>query len=442
MCYAIPGRVENLEGKIAIIDYFGEQKKAYNEIDKLKIGDYVYAQGGYVIERLSKEKALSTLQVWKETFFELQEKDLLLSKMQFENKNLDKRLLRILDKVSQNLSVSQEDYLDLLKRNNPNELNLIYKTANFIRHKNFGNACCVHGIIELSNQCARNCQYCGISVYNENLVRYKMLEEEILETAEMAIKTYGFKALVLQSGQDAYSVDELFKIIKKIKEKFAVLIFISVGEIGKPGLEKLYEAGARGVLLRFETSNSILFEKMHPGYKLETRVQELKNAYKMGYLILTGGLIGLPGQTEEDILNDIFLAKSLNAEMFSFGPFVPHPKTPLGKAISPTSQFMMKVLAVARFIDQDMAKILITTAFETIDKTAREEGLLSGANSVMLNVTPKEYKEQYTIYPNRAYLNKPVLEQIQETISLLQNIGRSPTDLGLGESSYDIEALK
>ena len=442
MCYAIPGRVDSIDDKVAVIDYFGEKKKAYNEIDELKLGDYVYAQGGYIIERLPKEEALSTLQVWKETFFELQEKDLLLSKIQFENKKLDKKLLRILDKVSQNLSVSQEDYLYLLKRDDSEELNLIYKTANFIRHKNFGNACCVHGIIELSNQCTRNCQYCGISTYNENLVRYKMSEEEILATAEMAIKTYGFKALVLQSGQDAYSVDELFEIIKKIKEKFAVLIFISVGEIRKSGLEKLYEAGARGILLRFETSNPILFEKMHPGYKLEMRIQELKDAYKIGYLILTGGLIGVPGQTEVDILNDIFLAKSLNSEMFSFGPLVPHPETPLKDFNSPSSDFVMKVLSVARFIDQDLAKILITTSFETIDKTARKQGLLSGANSVMLNVTPKKYKAQYTIYPHRAYIDDPLELQIKETINLLQNIGRSPTDLGLGESSYNIDILK
>ncbi len=439
MCYAIPGKVEDIKNKIAYIDYFGEKKTAYNEIDDLKIGDYIYAQGGFVIETIPAEKAKSILTVWKETFFELQERDLTLSKLSVENKNLDKKVLNILDRVSQELPVKKEEYLYLLNRVNKEELNLIYKTANFIRHKSFGNSCCVHGIVEISNYCNRNCHYCGISVFNKNLTRYRMSEDEIMEVVRNAVNEYGFKALVLQSGEDSYyTVEKLYKIIKRIKKELAVLIFISFGEIGTEGLEKLYEAGARGLLLRFETSNEMLYEKLHPGYSLKDRIEQIKKADKIGYLIITGGLIGIPGQTKEDILNDIYLAKNLNAEMFSFGPFVPHPDTPMKDISAVSHDEVMKTLAVARFIDREKAKILITTAFETISPMARESGLLAGANSVMLNVTPFKYKKEYSIYPNRAYLNDEIETQITTTINLLRNIGRSPTDLGVSESGYRV----
>jgi len=52
MCYAIPGKVTSIIDKIAKISYFGEEKQAINEIDDLKAGDYIYAQGGYIIKKL------------------------------------------------------------------------------------------------------------------------------------------------------------------------------------------------------------------------------------------------------------------------------------------------------------------------------------------------------------------------------------------------------
>ena len=93
MCYAIPGKVIALDGKFAIVDYFGEKKKALNEFAKLRIGDYIYAQGGYVIQIIPEDEALSILATWKETFFELQALDLRLSRIDLETKGIDKNLL-------------------------------------------------------------------------------------------------------------------------------------------------------------------------------------------------------------------------------------------------------------------------------------------------------------------------------------------------------------
>ena len=45
MCYAIPGKVVAIENDIAIVDYFGEKRKAHNEMKNLNVGEYIYAQG-------------------------------------------------------------------------------------------------------------------------------------------------------------------------------------------------------------------------------------------------------------------------------------------------------------------------------------------------------------------------------------------------------------
>ncbi|MCK4912403.1 MAG: radical SAM protein [Candidatus Omnitrophica bacterium] len=432
MCYAIPGKVKEVKPKQVIVDYFGEEKKAVNELDDICPGDYIYAQGGYVIEKIPSDEAESILSVWKETFFELQEADLRLSRISLENDGADKKLFSILDKVLEGISPTKSDLLYIMELTDRASLDLVYKAANFLRHKHLKNSCCVHGIIEFSNYCQQDCGYCGISNLNTNLSRYRMNLEQVVDIAKDAVNRYGFRALVLQSGEDSfYSVDKLVDIVKEIKKQVGVLICISVGEIGLEGLEKLYQAGARALLMRFETSNQKIYQQLHPGKSLDERFSHIKKARELGYLIMTGGLIGLPGQTNQDFINDIYMAKELGAEMFSFGPFLPHPDTPLAENKPPTEDEVLKVLAISRFVDPENAKILITTAFETLDSDARKKGLLAGANSVMLNVTPPEFREKYSIYPDRAYIKDEVSSQIEQTIGLLRSLGRAPTDLGI-----------
>jgi biotin synthase len=422
MCYTIPGKVVEISGKTAMVDYFGEKRKAINEFVDLKVGDYIYAQGGFVINVVPEAEALQVLEDWRDIFFALQRTDVRLSRLELDEIGVDKSFVRILDKAAESRPLSREELLTLLRTKNKKEMNLLFRVANFLRQKYLKNACCVHGIIEFSNYCRNDCIYCGIRK-SADIPRYRMADSEILKAVDEAVNKYGFKALVLQSGEDPeFTAERLSKLVKEIKKRYAVLIFVSVGEVGSDGLQKLYDAGARGLLLRFETSNPELYSKLHCSDKLSDRLQDIKDAYKIGYLVLTGGLIGLPGQTEEDLLNDILLTKDLHAEMFSFGPVLPE---------GPSTEMVLKVLAVARIVDPSNAKIVVTTGFETLDPQARELGLMAGANSVMLNVTPLKYRKLYNIYPDRAHEDESIEKQIDETVDLLKSLGRAPTDIGI-----------
>jgi biotin synthase len=357
------------------------------------------------------------LETWKELFFDLRETDLRLSRLENSASH------RILDKAAEGRPLTKEELLHLMKTENHKELEQLYKVANFLRQKHLKNSCCVHGILEFSNYCQNDCTYCGIRKSNDRLQRCRMSEEEILLAVEEAVNKHGFKALVLQSGEDpGFPAERLADLIRQIKKRFAVLLFVSTGEVGQKGLEKLYAAGARGLLLRFETSDPDLYSKLHNGDQLADRLRDLKAAHEIGYLILTGGLVGLPGQTEEGLLNDILLARELHAEMYTFGPVLPR---------GPKTDLVLKVLALARLIDPENAKIVVTTGFETLDKNAVKLGLLAGANSLMLNVTPLKYRKLYEIYPNRAHAAEDIKSQIRHTLDLLYSLGRAPTDLGI-----------
>jgi len=430
MCYAIPGKVKQLNGRRVTVDYFGRQKYALNETKDLRPGDYVYVQGGYVLDKVPAAKAAAILRDWRELFLELEKIDAARSALPREA--VPTPVSRILLKTANGQKLNKADSLALLDCRDKKDIDLLYRTANAIRHKHHDNSCCVHGVIEISNACGQQCAYCGISRQNLKIRRFRMSSRQILAAAKTAVKTYGFRSLVLQGAQDCgRPLKEIAQVIREIKNTYAALVFISLGEIGVAGLEMLFNAGARGLLMRFETSNPRLYEKYRPGCKLSTRLAHLKKAQELGYLLATGSLIGLPGQTTQDIWEDIALAVNLNPDMISLGPFISHPQTTLAGSSSVTSQTILKAMALARLIAAPQSKILITTALETLDPQARARGLEAGGSSLMLNATPLQYRKLYSIYPARAHETESLAHQIKETIALLASLGRAPTDLGI-----------
>ena len=155
-----------------------------------------------------------------------------------------------------------------------------------------------------------------------------------------------------------------------------------------------------GALVRFETSNPDLYEKYRPAATLKERLAMIKELQTIGYLIFTGFLSGLPEESEQDVLNDIELTHSLNPEMFSFGPFIPHPETPLKNSLSPSLESTLNTIARARILHPE-ARILVTTALETLDREeGARSGFLSGANSLMINLTPRNIRTSIKSTPS------------------------------------------
>ena len=68
--------------------------------------------------------------------------------------------------------------------------------------------------------------------------------------------------------------------------------------------QRLYDIGARGALIRFETCNEKLYAQYKPGSSLDQRLNLIRKLREMGYLIITGFLVGLPGQKSRDIIKE------------------------------------------------------------------------------------------------------------------------------------------
>ena len=81
------------------------------------------------------------------------------------------------------------------------EQQALHQKAYEVKVKNRGKTVYFRGLIEISNQCAKNCFYCGIRRENSFVHRYEMSEGEVLAAADFALKSrYG--SIVIQ-GENA-----------------------------------------------------------------------------------------------------------------------------------------------------------------------------------------------------------------------------------------------
>lgn len=297
------------------------------------------------------------------------------------------------------------------------EDNDVLKIADEVRKQYVGNEIHLRGLVEFSNYCSRTCYYCGLRCENKNIVRYRLSSQEIIESAKKG-KELGLNTIVLQSGEDySFSTDTLCKIIEQIK-KLDVAITLSIGEKTYNEYKALKNAGADRYLLRIETTDKSLYNKLHPNMSYENRLECLYNLKEIGYETGTGCLVGLPMQTIESLADDILFFKKIDADMIGIGPFIPHPNTPLGNELINVEynfDLAIKVMAITRIILKNI-NIPATTAMESIRKDGQIIALNAGANVIMPNITSNEYSKNYNIYPNK---QTQLLVDITKKISLL-----------------------
>ena len=273
------------------------------------------------------------------------------------------------------------------------------RAADEVRHAFVGDGVHLRGLIEFSNICRQDCMYCGLRRDNGKIERYRLTEDDIVRLAEKA-KGYGYRTVVLQSGEDAhFTAERLASIVRRI-HAMDLAITLSVGERPREDYELWREAGADRYLLRIETTDAALYESLDPGMSYENRVRCLRDLGELGYEVGTGSLVGLPGQTPEMLARDILFFQDIDADMIGIGPLIPNGDTPLGTAAPGDFHLTRRMVALLRLLLPE-ANIPATTAMETMVPRGRELILASGANVVMPNVTEGDYRRKYALYPGK-----------------------------------------
>ncbi|MFA7172006.1 MAG: [FeFe] hydrogenase H-cluster radical SAM maturase HydE [Kiritimatiellia bacterium] len=333
----------------------------------------------------------------------------------------------------------------LLSLTDPEELRQLHAAAYEVKLRYSGKVVSFRGIIEMGNVCSKDCFYCGIRKGNTQIERFQLEEESILRCVKRNLDMeYG--SLVLQSGEIESDAHTAFieKVLRRITEMSdgKLGITLSLGEQSAETYARWRTAGAHRYLLRIETSNPTLYAKLHPvDHNFERRVSCLRLLRKYDYQVGSGVMSGLPGQTYDDLANDILFFHDIDLDMIGMGPYIPHHDTPLGREIEFTPHYAadhlrigLNMISATRLYLQNV-NIAATTALQALADDGREQGILAGANIVMPNITDTEYRRSYQLYENKPCLDENSeqcrfclarrLEKIGETVNWNQR-GDSP----------------
>jgi len=294
----------------------------------------------------------------------------------------------------------------------------LFALARRIKEEVFGKKIWFRGIIEFSNICKNNCYYCGIRKGNKKLERFKMSFKEILDCLKFINKA-NYGSVVYQSGE---LISENFKnylleLVEITRKKYPKLgLTVSCGEQDFDFLKQLKQAGANRYLLRIETANPKLYAKLHPKeMSWRNRFRCLKDLQKLNYQVGAGIMTGLPGQTAEDLINDLKFLAGNKFDMFGIGPYVIHKDTPLGKNREvqrwwrenkiKNFNICLNFLAILRIL-LPKVNIAAATACDVFDPLGRIKVLQSAGNVIMPSVTPRAYRDKYLLYENKPCLDE------------------------------------
>ena len=273
-----------------------------------------------------------------------------------------------------------------------------WQEACHLRRLYWGNQVFLRGIVEFSNYCQQNCQYCGLRCANTRITRYRLDYETIYDCARR-IHALGIGTVVLQSGEDpACNPVDIARLIERIKA-LGLAVTLSLGSRNYSDYRVWRNAGADRYLLKFETADTALYADLRPGCTLDERLDCLQALTDLGYETGSGMIVGLPGEKAESLEQDCRLLAKLNPDMISVSPFVPHPDTPLGQYQGCAADRTLQAIATVRTL-LPRAHMPVTSALGLCGDAVRLQAL-QVADVLMPSLTPEPVRESYGIYPGK-----------------------------------------
>jgi len=170
-----------------------------------------------------------------------------------------------------------------------------------------------------SRGCPHRCCFCSSHKVHGRTMRYYSVNR-VREDFKRIRDQYGAKTIVFQDDHLMGNKQRAFEIIEIIKELQVTAVFqnsLALYALDRKMLEALKSAGVNQLLLSVESgSNRVLKEIMHKPLNLNIIKQVADDCSELGIYTNVNILIGVPGETKQDIEDTRSFLKTINANWF------------------------------------------------------------------------------------------------------------------------------
>ena len=325
---------------------------------------------------------------------------------------------------------TKSELLDLLTLPEDRFWNDVAPAARKTCQDQFGNTLLVTAMLAFTNFCKNQCLYCGMRAGSQ-IPRYRMSPEEILPLTQCAWDD-GLGRMFLLAGDDRhYGFDQLLNLVSGLKHQ-GFSIALGVGELERTQYQELHDAGAEEYVLKFEMSHPDSFDRLNPSTDFHKRLQGAQWVKEAGMKLASGNIVGWPGQTLDELADDILLMKELDISWAPNIPYLPAANTPLAKEGGPGSFLLnSKEMAILRLM---MPHIKITAQQPGRDLSkglADEQGNLDaiacGANLLFCDLMTDAKANAFRPIDNRHVSGLAHCQDVADLAGMTLDLGRERT---------------
>ncbi|MDY3014238.1 MAG: radical SAM protein [Evtepia sp.] len=286
---------------------------------------------------------------------------------------------------------TKQEILEVLSMPAPAFWAAVAPAAQKVCRDQFGDTLLVTAMLAYSNICKNQCLYCGMRA-GSPIPRYRMSPAEILPLTQRA-REAGLGRMFPLSGDDGnYGFDNLLTLVEGLRTQ-GFSIALGAGELEPDQYRALHSAGVEEYVLKFEMSHPDSFNQLNPSTTFQKRMEAAQLIKEAGMKLASGNIVDWPGQTLDELADDILLMKELDISWAPNIPYLPALHTPLASRGGPGSRLLNnKEIALVRLL---LPGIKITAQQPGEDLTkglADEQGNLDaiacGANLLFCDLLP------------------------------------------------------
>lgn len=269
--------------------------------------------------------------------------------------------------------------------------------AGAVRDRLFGRRVFVRGVVEVSNYCRQNCDYCAMRRENHELTRYRLAADEL---ADLIIhhRPASITDLDIQAGEDPVAVREVvLPLVREIRQRTDLGITLCLGTLSPREYDELREAGGDYYVLKIETGDAAHYRSIEAPGTLGKRVEAIRYLAGTGWRVSSGLIVGLPGQTREHIVRSLQLLTELPLAGCSVSPFVAGEQTPFAREPIGSIELTLNCLAWMRLASPRWI-IPAVSAMKLVSHDGYVRAFNAGANLATINLTPRSVRADYPIY--------------------------------------------
>jgi radical SAM superfamily enzyme YgiQ (UPF0313 family) len=180
-----------------------------------------------------------------------------------------------------------------------------------------------------SRGCPGQCAFCGAA---DTLVRFRHIDNILQELKE--IQDSGIKNIFVMDDTYTSNKKRVLELSERIVQsgiKLHISVQLRLDQVDEEICDAMYASGVRYVGPGIESGNEEIMKAIGKGPKENKKhmLDKVRLLQKYDWRVRCSYVMGMPNETEEQMLETIEFAKELGADENAFSILVPYPDSPL-----------------------------------------------------------------------------------------------------------------